>query len=495
MNTYIGIDVGTTAIKIIAVNNQGVKKYQQQYSYSYLTPHKGWTEIMPEAWTMIMLEGLTELFQHIPEESVQAIGITGQMHTTVFLDQEGRALRPAIMWNDRRTKGMIPQIKRALAQTPETQAITQIVSNGSPLANLLWLKEQEPENYQKLAHVLITKDYLNYQLTGVFVTDYCDASTTSYYDLAQDTWSQAVFERYQFDPQWFPEIHPAAQIIGCLTEEICHEIGITKKIPVIAGTGDNVASTYATGSFNNKQPLISLGTSGVMIIPNDQHQLKKTGKNVVAKILASDQGIITQGTVQAGGKVNSWWLDTILQTNQYQVEQDAIPAALLGSNEVIFFPHLNGEKTLYANPNLRAGFVGLSLETTRQSIYLAVLEGLAFGIRTLYEAMRNVEEPEYFAIVGGGARSALWVKIFANVLNKPIKHILAASEAVDGVAAMAQLAITQKTQQVPEEAQLIYPTAELVKKYQQQYQNYQRASQLFQKYSEEVKSDEDLFNL
>lgn len=485
-NIYIGIDAGTTSIKLMALNQHADVLYEKQYTYTYQTPQKGWTEIMPTDWSAIMLTGLKELFKQIDANKVVAIGLTGQMHSTVFLTVDGEPLRPAIMWNDRRTKDLIQQLKRQLSEDPMTQLNSQIVSNGSPLANLFWLKENELANFKKLGKVLITKDYLNYCLTGNYATDYCDASSSSLYNFSNQTWSTEIFERYGFSADWFAEIYPAATVSGYLTDHICQRVGISEKIPVVVGTGDNVASTFATGSFTSNQPLISLGTSGVMIIPNKSYELKKIGKNVVAKIFPQDQTIITQGTVQAGGKLNSWWLDTILQTDQYLAEQEKIPIDLLGTNEVQFFPHLNGEKTLFANPNLRGAFMGLSLETERTNMYLAVLEGVAFGIRRLFEAMRNHEEPAYFSIVGGGAKSELWLKIFANVLNKPIRHILTTREAVHGAAMIASLATDQKIDLAEPEVEIIQPDPAIVGKYQKQYQKYLILSQLMEKYSEEV---------
>lgn len=473
---YIGLDIGTTSIKLSAVDQKLHALFEKQYSYDYLTPVKGWTEIDPDTWLMIVLEGLTELFQNISAQDVQGIGITGQMHTTVFVDDAHYSVRPAIMWNDHRTKDMIPTIKSRLEQYQDTEHIASIVSTGSPLANLLWVKEQEPENYTKTSKMLIAKDYLVLKLTGRYSTDHCDASTSSLYDLEQDKWSETVLKEFDFSKTLFPKINYSSKNVGTLTKEIQAKLGIDQAIPVVAGTGDNVASALVSGSFMNDQPLVSLGTSGVVVIPNRFHQLKQTGKNVIAKILENDQTIITQGTVQAGAKVNSWWLADILQTTEFANEQAAIPQVLLGNSEVLFFPHLNGEKTLHSNPSLRGAFVGLSLETTRAEMYLAVLEGLAFGIRRLVEQMKNDTEPEYFTIVGGGAQSELWGRLFANILRYPMKRVRTSQEAVHGAAILAIIGIEGSFTFDESEFQMIQPSDDLVEKYDEKYQHYLQLS-------------------
>lgn len=476
---YVGLDIGTTAIKVSAVTRQLETVYESQYAYDYLTPHKGWTEIEPDTWVEIVLKGLKELFQHISANTVAGIGITGQMHTTVFVDKHGFSVRPAIMWNDNRTRENIPKIKETLETNPRSVHIAKVVSTGSPLASLLWVKEHEPEHYQAISKFLIAKDYVKLKLTGTYSTDYCDASTSSLYDLNSDQWSKEVQELFDLDSRLYPLIKPASEVIGTLTPDVCTQLGLETTIPMVSGTGDNVASALASGSFEHDQPLISLGTSGVVVIPDKHHQLKKCGKNVVAKITSDDHSIITQGTVQAGAKVNSWWMENILHTSEYSEEQKKIDENLLGKNDVLFFPHLNGEKTLFANPNLRGAFVGLSLETTREEMYLAVLEGLAFGIRQLFRSMKNEEAPEYFTIVGGGAKSDLWTKIFANVLGYPIKRVLSSQEAVHGAAILAMIGI-DGTFIFPEtDVQMIEPEFDRVNNYEARYKQYLELAQMF----------------
>ncbi|MDH6365406.1 xylulokinase [Enterococcus sp. PF1-24] len=485
---YVGLDIGTTAIKIAAVDRNLNLSYEKQYHYDYLTPYKGWTEINPDIWVEIVLKGLKELLQHIPVNTIAGIGVTGQMHTTVFVDKHGFSVRPAIMWNDNRTKELIPEIKQILLTEEKTAHIAKIVSTGSPLANLLWLKEFEPKNYEKMKKFLIAKDYVILKLTQTYSTDYCDASVSSLYDLNEDTWSESVKQLFGLESTLFPVINHSSKIAGELSKLVQVELGINENIPVVAGTGDNVASALASGSFIHDQPLISLGTSGVVVIPNRFHKLKEVGKNVVAKIREDDNTIITQGTIQAGAKVNSWWLENIICTTDFSKAQTKISSSLLGNNDVLFFPHLNGEKTLFANPNLRGAFVGLGLETTQEEMYLAVLEGLAFGIRNLYEKMKNEENPKYFTIVGGGAKSVLWIQLFANILNYPIKRIFDAREAVHGAASLAIIGIEENFDFPERNFQIIEPDKKCVSEYEKKYVRYLELTETMLTYTKAVKN-------
>lgn len=480
---YIGIDIGTTAVKLTVVDQKMKAIADLQYDYHYSTPKTNFKEIEPEVWLEIVMKGLKELFKQFSVETIVSIGITGQMHTTVFVDERMRSIRPAILWNDTRTQEMIPKIKEQLQYSKQSIHIASIISTGSPLANLLWLKNREANYYRRLHKVLIAKDYVVLKLTGNYSTDYCDASTSSFFDLYQDQWSQEVMEIFDLPGKIFPTVHSSSEKVGTLTKEVQRELGVIGDIPVVAGTGDNVASALVSGCFSNKQPLISLGTSGVIAIPNEKHHLKETGKNVVVKVYPEDDYILTQGTVQAGAKVNSWWMESILHTEDFSDEQDKIPSSLFGKNEVLFFPHLNGEKTLYALPKLKGAFVGISLDTTREAMYLAVLEGLAFGMRTLYEAMRNTKEIKYFSIVGGGAKSSLWSQLFANILQTPIKRISDAQEAVHGAALLAILGVSASPNFEHNDYQMIRPQTKLTSYYEKKYQNYLSLTKMMLNYT------------
>jgi len=483
---YIGIDIGTSSIKLILVDNKLNMIYQKNYKYSYNILYDDWKEINPDYWYKIIIKGLKLMFKQINPQNIKGIGITGQMHTTVFLDNQGKSIRPAIMWNDMRTKNLVPIIKKQLQKNKKIAHIAKIVSTGSPLANLLWIKQNESENFERIAKILTPVNYIVYRLTNKYVANYCDASTSALFSLYDNSWSTEIQELFNIDPQIFPPIEPATKVVSELSEQLQTQLGINQSIKVVTGTGDNAASAIANQIFSDNQPLISLGTSGVLIVPNKNNELKEIGKNVILKMYSHDNSVMTQGTIQAGAKLNSWWIENIIHTKNYDKKQKEIPETLLGENKIIFFPHLGGEKTLYSNPNLRGAFVGLNLETTQQELYLAILEGLAFGIRTLFESMKNQEVPKYFSIIGGGAKSTLWLEIFANILGYPIKSFFSSREAVDGAAILAIIGDEEKIENSTRKYQMIYPNKGLISKYNDQYNKYTKLTQLILKFPHDI---------
>lgn len=478
---YIGIDLGTSSIKMGLFDEKlkALSKFQKKYHYDSLP--NGGKEIDPATWFDIVQNGLKRLLEDIDETNhLVSIVITGQMHTTVFLDGAGQSIRPAIIWNDTRTKNMIDNLKLKLGAIGQTEN-EKIISTGSPLANLVWLQANEPENFKQLRHFLMPVDYVAYRLTGEFSTDYCDASTSSLYDFQNNTWSNDICKTFNLDYHILPPIKSSSEISGKIQKSIKDGLGLDYDVNVLVGTGDNAATALANRTEDSQQPLISLGTSGVVVIPNRKNQLKKVGKNIIFSLVPNEKMILTQGTVQTGAILNEWWLQSIIKTDNVSGEQSAIPKKLLGKNNVLFLPHLNGEKTLYANPDLRGAFLGLNLETNRQNMYLAVLEGLAFACRRLYDKMRNTDDIKYLQLVGGGAKSNLWLSIFANVFNKPVHTSIDPKEAMEGA---VLLAFKQDGVSVPLKSNaenIILPDAEIVQNYQKQYERYlQATSQLLE---------------
>lgn len=461
---FIGIDIGTSSIKTDVYNESFELILECSDKYGYSSNEKEWTEIDPTIWTTHVHRQLSQIFEKISCQLIKGIGITGQMHTTVFLDQDHQPLRPAIMWNDKRTANIIEKIKAELKRTKQTKSIFNILSTGSPLANLIWLMEFEPVNYQRLGKILIAKDYVRYVLTGELLTDYCDASTSSLYDVIEEKWSEEVIETFQIKPSIFPEVNYASNFAGNLDLSL---FGIEEQvmIPIVVGTGDNVASVIANQSQN--QPIFSLGTSGVVILTNQENQWLTTGKNILAKISANDQRIVTQGALQSGAKVIEWWSKNIVYQDVTQFEEKLTEK--LGENQVLFLPYLNGDKTLFKNCDLCGAFYGLNLNHDQTDFTLAVYEGVAFAMKRLLQQMQT-EEQQNILLIGGGAKSKIWPKIFANILDKTICINRVSHEASCGAAMLAYYQLYQKFPELRNEIQEIKPEKKLAKNYQKKYQ-------------------------
>ncbi|MDN6215680.1 MAG: hypothetical protein L0M04_06345 [Enterococcus sp.] len=465
---FIGIDIGTTSIKSVVYDDAFQIIDQKNKKYAYIINENGWTEIDPSTWSKIVLEQLREIFSIISYQKVKGIGITGQMHTTVFLDSDNQPVRPAIMWNDKRTGDVVERIKAQLPENEQTKNILKIVSTGSPLANLIWVKEHEPDYYERLDKLLIAKDYIRLVLTGEWATDFCDASTSSLFNVHKKEWSRELLEMFHLPSTLLPKVQYASSSAGNLNLAL---VGIKgeSQIPVIIGTGDNVASAIANQS-KHEDPIISLGTSGVVILTNSKDEWLAKGKNILAEISKDDQRIVTQGALQSGAKVIEWWSNQIILQNVTQFECEL--EKKLGNNKVIFFPYLSGDKTLFNESNLSGAFYGIDLTSTQNDFSLAVYEGVAFAIKRLIQEMHSDRSFKQVLLIGGGAKSQLWPKIFANVLDMTIQVNQESREASCGA---AMLAYYHQHHQFPElvtPLKKIAPEKELTVKYQKKYQSF-----------------------
>ncbi len=471
-NLYIGIDIGTSSVKLGLFDSSLNLRDSFQKKYSYCDLKDGKKEINPEIWFQLVQEGLKKLIKEKrPSDTIVALGITGQMHTTVFLDENGQSVRPAILWNDTRTKGMVSIIKDKLFQIRQFENV-KIVSTGSPLANLIWVEKNEPSNFKKIKHFLMPVDYIVYRLTGKYSTDYCDASTSSMFDFDKNKWSSKIADTFSIDCNILPDIHSSNYVVGDIKDELVKQLSLPKGIKVIEGTGDNAATALANFDNNQETPLISLGTSGVVVIPDQNNNFKKVGKNIVFIPQENQFQLLTQGTVQAGASLNNWWLTNILHTDEIDQEQNAISEKLLGNNDVLFFPHVNGEKTLFSNPNLKGSFVNLSLETQRENMYLAILEGVAFGLKELFDEITDSKSYRYIRIVGGGANSKLWLKIIANIFGVEIRKSNYSREAIDGAALLAIAGVNEEYFPKNKDDEIVTPDTKISSKYAQRYEHY-----------------------
>lgn len=419
---FIGIDLGTSSVKLVLTNEAGNILRESSQNYSLMQPVQGWKEIDPETWWEASAQALDALLDGVEREQVEGIGITGQMHTVVLLDEHGQSIRPALMWNDTRTKGLIPELKEKLSGT-KVSYIGNFISTGSPAANLLWFKQNEPELFEKLFKFLIGPDYLVFRFTGVYGTDYCEASTSSLFDFNTLAWSSDMREIIGLPESVYPQVRGSAEIVGTLLPEISSRFGLRPEVNVIVGTGDNPAASIPTGCLGCNYPVFSLGTSGVLMFPRQAPDFNAKGKNILFSFDGKTLNTLVQGVVQSCGSGYSWWNQGILGQDIAGADQE-IDVKKLGENTLLFYPHLVGDKNLYADPDLRGAFLGLSTDTTRSDMTQAVMEGIAFGFRQLIESMHL--PPEALAqlkVIGGGSKSPIWMQILADVINTPIDQL------------------------------------------------------------------------
>ena len=417
MNTYIGIDLGTSGAKFLLVAADGTILAENTQTYPVSYPQSGWSEQNPEDWFAATLRGLKELLAGQDKSLVKGISFGGQMHGLVALDREDNVIRPAILWNDGRTEEETRYLNEAVGKDKLSAWTGNIAFAGFTAPKLLWLKKHEPENFARIAKIMLPKDYLAYKLSGAFSTELSDASGMLLLDVKNRRWSPEMCEICGISEQMLPKPHESYEVVGTLKAEIAEQLGL-KDVKVIAGAGDNAAAAVGTGVVGEGGCNISLGTSGTLFVSSETYKEDKI--NALHSFCHADGGWHLMGCILSAASCNSWWSDHILQTSDYAAEQAGLDD-FLGRNDVYFLPYLMGERSPHNDVTARGAFIGMRPDTTRGQMTLAVLEGVAFALRDCMEAAKkNGARIARTKLCGGGAKSKLWRKIVANVMNMPV---------------------------------------------------------------------------
>lgn len=477
MSYYIGFDLGTSSVKLCLTDEKGNLIKEANRSYEVLQPTLGWKEIDPETWWENACEAMQELLEGVDGSLIKGIGVTGQMHTLILMDEHGEVVRPALMWNDTRTASLVPSMMEAIRDT-EIGYLNRILSTGSPAANMLWVKENEPSNFARIRKFLIGPDYIVYRLTGVYGTDYCEASTSSMYDTVKKCWSPVMQEILGLSEDIYPEVKGSAEIAGVIRPELSKRFRIHPEAVVIVGTGDNPAASIPTGCLGKNYPVFSMGTSGVLMFPRENLDYTAKGKNILFGFDREHCNILVQGVVQSCGSTFSWWNIDIMESEGYKVDS-LFDVEKLGESHLLFYPHLVGDKTIYADPTLRGAFIGLSTDTTRADMTLAVMEGIAFALKELAQEL-HLEDTKLdeLKVIGGGSKSRVWMQILADVMNLPIAQMGGEGGAGYGMALLAAYACGEidSIEQISDRAVRVkehfYPRAYNAFLYEEKYKKY-----------------------
>ena len=417
MNTYIGIDLGTSGAKFLLVAADGTILAENTQTYPVSYPQSGWSEQNPEDWFAATLRGLKELLAGQDKSLVKGISFGGQMHGLVALDREDNVIRPAILWNDGRTEEETRYLNEAVGKDKLSAWTGNIAFAGFTAPKLLWLKKHEPENFARISKIMLPKDYLAYKLSGAFSTELSDASGMLLLDVKNRRWSPEMCELCGISEQMLPKLHESYEVVGTLKAEIAEQLGL-REVKVIAGAGDNAAAAVGTGVVGEGGSNISLGTSGTLFVSSETYKEDKI--NALHSFCHADGGWHLMGCILSAASCNSWWSDHILQTTDYAAEQAGLDD-FLGRNDVYFLPYLMGERSPHNDVTARGAFIGMRPDTTRGQMTLAVLEGVAFALRDCMEAAKkNGAHIARTKLCGGGAKSKLWRKIVANVMNMPV---------------------------------------------------------------------------
>lgn len=413
---YIGIDLGTSAVKLILMDGAGNILKMVSRTYPLFFPHPGWAEQKPEDWFRETMAGIKELTADCNREEIAGIGTAGQMHGLVVLDENDKIIRPAILWNDGRTSEETKYLNTEIGQEKLLRATSNIAFAGFTAPKLLWMKNKDPGLFAKIHKIMLPKDYINYCLTGVFATDYSDASGTLLLDVKNKRWSKEMLHICNITEKQLPTIFESYEPIGTLKPEIAGTLGLKQHVKVAAGAADNAAAAVGTGTVGDGKCNISLGTSGTLFIPCSHYEAG--WGDALHAFVHADGNYHLLGCILSAASCNKWFMEQVLQDSDYKTMQSRIPDEKLGKNSVFFLPYLMGERSPINDTNARGTFLGMSMDSTKEDLLQAVLEGVGFALRDCLEIARKQGiVVKSSTICGGGAKSKLWLKIIADILN------------------------------------------------------------------------------
>ncbi len=477
MKYFIGADLGTSALKLLLVSKDGEIKNTVSRSYDVSFPKPGWSEQNPENWWEAFVLGVKELIKGVDPDDILGIGAGGQMHGLVILDENDKVIRPAILWNDGRTEKETAYLNEKIGKEKLSSLTANIAFAGFTAPKILWVKDNEPENFKKINKIMLPKDYLNFMLTGTFCTDYSDASGMLLLDVKNKKWSEDMLRICGISETLLPKLYESYETVGTLKSDVAALLGLNSKTKVVAGAGDNAAAAIGTGTVSDGQCNISLGTSGTAFISSYKFSVDKN--NALHYFCHASGEYHLMACILSAASCNKWFCSDILGTEDYIAEESVITDENLGRNDVFFLPYLMGERSPINDTDARGTFIGMLMDTKREDMLLAVLEGVAFAIRDNFEIAKsqglNISSSN---LCGGGAKSPLWQKILCNVLNIDITLLQTEQGPGYGAAMLAMVGcnefenVKECTKAFVKVKKTLTPDKEISARYEKQYNKF-----------------------
>lgn len=474
---YIGVDLGTSAVKLLLMDSQGAIRKIVSKKYPISFPHPGWSEQNPEDWYEKSMEGIRELTEDVDRSEVAGISFGGQMHGLVALDEKDQVIRPAILWNDGRSTKETDYLNEVIGRDRLSEYTANIAFTGFTAPKILWMRENEPEKFARIRKIMLPKDYLAYQLSGTFCSDYSDASGMLLLDVKNKCWSEEMMEICGIRREQLPELYESYQVVGTLKKQEAEKLGLPESVKIIAGAGDNAAAAVGTGTVGEGRCNISIGTSGTIFISSRKFQADPF--HALHSFAHADGYYHLMGCMLSAASCNKWWLEDIIGTSDFAKEQEGIEK--LGENQVFYLPYLMGERSPHNDPTARATFTGMTMDTTREEMTQAVLEGVVFGLRDSLEVARNLGiQIERTKICGGGAKSPLWKKMVANIMNLKVDVIESEEGPALGGAILAAVgcgefaSVEEAAGKLVKVVETVEPEPELTQKYERCYQKFRK---------------------
>lgn len=435
MTYLLGIDLGTSGVKTVLFDCSGAVMASQTVEYPLLQPRNGWAEQKPSDWWNGTVQSIQSVLQisGVRINDIAGVGLSGQMHGLVMLDSDGQVLRNAIIWCDQRTEKQVCQINQIMGEKHVLEITANPAMASFTAAKLLWVREHEPERYQKCAHILLPKDYIRYMLTGVFATDVSDAAGMQLMDIPKRCWSEELLRALEIDQALLPNLYESPDVTGYVTADAAKRTGLAQGTAVVAGAGDNAAAAIGTGIIAEGTAFTTIGTSGVVYAVSDQVKIDPAGR--VHTLCASVPGKWTvMSCTQAAGLSLKWLRDTCCADVVHKANQEGLDPYVLmdrlaehtgpGAEGLLFLPYLMGERSPHLDPACRGVFFGLSAMHDKKHLIRAVLEGVAYAQRDCVDVFREMGvDINQMMVCGGGANSTLWRQILADVYGMSVRTV------------------------------------------------------------------------
>ena len=492
MRYILAHDLGTSGNKATLFSEDGRLIKSEVFSYDAHYFNDTWVEQNADDWWNAVCRTSSSLIQStgVDPGEIGAISFGGQMHGLVILDENDNVIRPAILWNDGRTAKQTDYLNTVIGKEKLSEYTANIAFAGFTAPKILWVKENEPDNFAKICKIMLPKDYLAYRLSGAFVSDYSDASGMLLMDVKNKCWSKEMAEICGISLEMLPELHESFDAVGTLKPEVAAELGLPETCKVVAGAGDNAAAAVGTGTVGDGMCNVSLGTSGTVFISSSKFGVDS--HNALHAFAHADGHYHLMGCMLSAASCNKWWMDEIIRTKEYTKEQENITK--LGENNVFFLPYLMGERSPHNDPDARGTFIGMTMDTSRADMTQAVLEGVAFALRDSFEIAKSLGiQIDRTKICGGGAKSTLWCSIMANVLNMEIVTLVKEEGPAMGAAILAAVGfgeykdVDEAADKIVKTKDVYTPSVDIAAKYEEKYRKfveiYPSVRELFNKQS------------
>jgi xylulokinase len=492
MNYLLGIDVGTTGIKAALFDTKGKLNYSSFKEYPLITPHPNWVEQNPTDWWEKTLEALKDITENskIPADQIKGISLSGQMHSSVFLDKEGEVIRPCILWCDQRTNKECREIIDKVGEKKLISITGNTAMTGFTAPKVLWLRNNEPDNYKNLNTLFMPKDYIRYKLTGKLAAEFSDASATILFNIKEKKWDKELLKALDIDNAILPDCYESIDVCGKITKEVSKITGILSGTPVIAGGADNTCGAVGTGIVKQGLMMVSLGTSGIVFCHSETPKIDE-GKRIHAFCHSAPGKWYLMGCMLSAGGAFRWFRDELAaeekkiakskKIDTYEILTEEAQKISVGSEGLFFLPYLTGERSPHNDPYAKGAYIGITLRHNKKHMIRALLEGISFGLRDSLEVVKDLgQEINEIRITGGGARSPVWRQMLADIFNLPLKTITSSEGPALGAAIMAGVGvgiyenIEKACEDIIKTEETTEPAQKNVEKYQNFYKTYGR---------------------